>query len=298
MSSIIDNKIFLERSKEIHGDSYDYSLTEYFKMKFPVIIICPRHGKFEQLPMNHLRNKTGCPNCSKVKNIDDFKIKANLIHKNKYNYSLVKFNKSKDKIVIICNEHGKFEQTVNSHLRGRGCSLCSKNKKMTTDEFINKAMQIHGNMYDYSLTNYRNMKTKIDIICKEHGTFMQSPDSHLKGFGCTSCSEFSKGESIIKEIINKLNIEYQTQKTFDGCRDINKLCFDFYLPKLNLCIEFDGRQHFEPIEFFGGIKSFNKLKRKDSIKNKYCEDNNIKLLRIPYCEIDNIEKIISEELWL
>lgn len=91
-------------------------------------------------------------------------------------------------------------------------------------------------------------------------------------------------------------IEYIKQKSFEGCVYKNKMQFDFFLPDFNLCIEFDGIQHFRPIEYFGGINALNEQINKDNIKNKFCYNNNIKLIRIPYYEYDNIEKILNLEL--
>jgi very-short-patch-repair endonuclease len=83
------------------------------------------------------------------------------------------------------------------------------------------------------------------------------------------------------------HITYFSQKTFEDCRNINVLPFDFYLPEFNTCIEFDGRQHFEVVDAFGGIKDFEKLKINDIIKNKYCSDNGIRLIRIKFNNIKN-----------
>jgi hypothetical protein len=124
--------------------------------------------------------------------LDDFINRANKIHKNKYDYSLVNYKNSQSKIKIICPEHGVFEQIAATHLKGGNCLKCSyKNRndsrKLNTKKFIKKATQIHGDKYDYSLTNYIGNINKVKIICPEHGVFEQEANSHLQGHGCKKC---------------------------------------------------------------------------------------------------------------
>lgn len=149
-------------------------------------------------------------------------------------------------------------------------------------------------MYDF--TNYKNIKSKVVVKCPKHSIFETSAELLLNGYGCSSCGKKSNGEERISEYLIFNKIEYIKQKSFDGCVYKNKMQFDFFLPDFNLCIEFDGIQHFEPIEYFGGIDSLNKQIDKDNVKNDFCSINNIKLIRIPYYEYDNIEKILKFEL--
>lgn len=224
--------------------------------------------------------------------------KAKEIHNNKYDYSLTTYIKSNIKIKINCPEHGIFEQTPVSHIRNnkpRGCPLCS-GKNKTTKQFIIEANKVHNNKYDYSKVNYINSSTLITIICPTHGEFMQRVNTHLSGHGCPNCNK-SKGELCIEYHLLKNNISYISQKTFNDCiGDNKKLKFDFYLPQYNILIEYDGKQHFTPINYFGGIKSYLMTKKYDEIKNKYAGDNNIKLIRISYESFDLIEKIILENI--
>jgi len=216
--------------------------------------------------------------------------KAKEIHGNKYNYSLVKYINNKTKINIICPEHGEFKQSPDIH-KTHGCPLCTK---VYTEDFIKNAKKIHNDKYDYSLVDYTTARTKIKIICKKHDIFHQIPNNHLSGKGCPRCKE-SKGELIIHNILKKYDIEYTSQKTFKGCKYNRLLRFDFFINKYNLCIEYDGEQHFKIWNLFE--KDDEKLKLrilKDSIKNKYCIDNNINLLRIKYDE--NIIKKLTDYL--
>lgn len=220
----------------------------------------------------------------KYKTTDEFIKKSKDIHGNKYDYSLADYINSKSKIKIICPIHGVFEQTPNNHLsKKQGCSKCSGKYKKTTIDFINDAKKIHGDKYDYSLVEYKNIYTRIIIICPIHGIFKQKPEHHMNGNGCPKCNS-SKGEKIISNILKTKNFDFETQKMFNGCIYKRKLPFDFYLPNYNLCIEYDDIQHYEPIEFFGGEKAFIKNQNRDKIKNQYCKDNNIVLIRIKYDE--------------
>lgn len=232
--------------------------------------------------------------------------RANLKHNSKYDYSKLKYKNAWSKVVVICHEHGEFLLEANSHIKGTGCKLCgyieSANKQSSSKEdFIKQANVIHSNKYDYSLVEYKNCKTKVKIICSEHGVFEQTPNSHINGTtsqGCPCCKE-SKGELKIREWLKINNIQFETQKTFNGCKGKRLLRFDFYLPDYNLCIEFDGVQHYRPFSWNYKvskevkINNFEEVKLKDKIKSDFCKNNGIKLLRIPYWKIKNIDKILS-----
>ena len=148
--------------------------------------------------------------------------------------------------------------------------------------------------YDYSLVDYTDSKTKVKIICPKHGVFEQIPSGHLNGRGCSKCKE-SKGEKIIRAYLMGNNIKFISQKRFKDCRDKYPLPFDFYLPDYNTCIEFNGRQHYVPVELFGGQNQLNKQKKNDRIKMMYCDKNKIALIIIKHNE--NVgEKLINEIL--
>ena len=292
----LNTNIFIEKSKNIHDDKYDYSLVNYINCETKIKIICPEHGTFEQIPIDHLYNKSGCPYCGGTmkSNTNKFIEKSNKIHNNKYDYSLVKYINENKKIKIICSEHGIFEQTPNNHLSGkRGYPYCGGTMKSNIIEFIKKSNLIHNNKYDYSLVNY---ETKIKIICPEHGFFEQTPHSHLMNHGCPLC-QISKGEEKIKLFLEKNNIIYKKEHKFKDCRYKQPLKFDFYLSDCNICIEYDGEQHFKKWNSNRETDdSFNIRKIRDQIKNTYCKNNNINLLRIKYTQFNEIENILTEKL--
>jgi len=149
------------------------------------------------------------------KTTDEFIISAKKIHGNKYDYSLVEYINAKIKIKISCKKHGIFEQTPNNHLRSDGCPLCKKNKKVTLSEFIKRSKETHGNKYDYSQVVYINTKTKVKIICPEHGEFEQQPEKHMKKNACPFCGGSNKKTlKIFTEISNiKHNNKYDYTNT-------------------------------------------------------------------------------------
>jgi very-short-patch-repair endonuclease len=182
-------ELFIQKSIEIHNNKYDYSLVDYKNTKTKVKIICPDHGIFEQIPKSHY-NGHGCPYCANnVKmTTEQFIVKSNKVHNNKYDYSLSNYINAKSKVKIVCPEHGVFEQTANSHLFNHGCSKCYGNDTKTTEQFIKESKEIHGDKYDYSLVEYVNNKQKVKIICKKHGVFEQSPIKHIYKRGCPKCA--------------------------------------------------------------------------------------------------------------
>ena len=294
----VNIEMFIERANIIHNNKYDYSLFEYQKSIVPNKIICPEHGIFLQSANVHLSGH-GCPKCGIIKilnvtrhTLKQFIDKSNTIHKNKYDYSLVEYKNTDTKVKIICPTHGKFEQKPDHHLSGHGCPYCRG--KLTQNMFIDKSNVIHDNKYDYSNVTYINSITNVIIICPKHGDFFQTPEKHLMGRGCRTCND-SKGELEIRKILKKNKIYFIKQHKFINCKD--KLClpFDFYLPVYNLCIEYDGEQHFKPLKFFGGEDGLLDNIKKDSIKDSFCKDTNIKLFRIRYDEVisERMEYIIK-----
>ena len=284
---------FIENARKIHGYTYDYSLVEYINMKTKVKIICKKHGVFEQEPSNHINRKCNCPYCSGKKLTTElFILKSNISHKNKYDYSLVKYVDTKTKVKIICQIHGIFEQLPSAHIYKKiGCPDCSGNKSLTTEEFIGKARKTHGDRYDYSLVEYKTSQAKVKIICHIHGIFEQIALNHLNGTGCPVCNS-SKGEIQIEKYLQENNIKYIRQKKFEQCKNKQSLPFDFYLPELNICIEYDGEQHYKSIPYWGGDKYLKYIQNNDKIKTKYCKTNNIKLIRIRYDVCGNKLKMI------
>lgn len=300
---------FVEKANQVHGiGTYDYSKVKYVNMHKEVMIICPKHGEFLQTPSNHLSGK-GCRMCgierlSEIKKLTtkEFIEKANIKHGiGTYNYSEVFYVDSNTPIKIICLKegHGYFWQTPSAHLSGEGCPKCGGTKKLTIEEFIEKANRVQGiGRYDYSKVNYVNNCTDVIIICPIHGEFLQTPSDHFQGCGCLLCNKKSKGEIKITQFLTNNNIKFEREKRFSDCKNILSLPFDFYIPKYNLCIEFDGKPHFQNINWNGKMtneemkENLKSNQLRDQIKNDYCKEKGINLLRIRYDE--NVEEKLME----
>ena len=283
---------FIKRSTQIHNQKYNYSLVNYFDNDTKVTIICSIHGQFEQTPQSHLSGSE-CNKCSHAKlrkPLLTFIDKSNLIHNKKYDYSLVEYKNNKTKVKIICPIHGEFEQVPSHHLNGCGCNKCGNNIK-SKDFFISESLMVHGDYYDYSLVDFIDTNTKVKIICPIHGEFEQRPRHHYKGAGCQICNE-SKGERIIRQYLIGNDIQFIPQKRFKDCRDKKPLPFDFYLPEHNICIEYDGEQHFKIKDAWGGAKALENTQIRDKIKTDYCNFKGIDLIRFNNKNITNIKEII------
>lgn len=199
MAEKLTTEDFINKAKQIHGEKYDYSLSEYINAKVKVIIVCSTHGEFMQVPNNHKKGH-GCDKCARdeqsrrqILSNEEFIRKAKTAHGDKYDYSLARYVNAKTKVKIICSTHGEFHQTPDSHMKS-GCLKCGlkdmadKNTK-TSDDFILEATKIHGDKYDYSMVNYTGNKIKVIVICKKHGVFETTPSNHLFNKGCPSCAE-------------------------------------------------------------------------------------------------------------
>lgn len=204
MNKKLTKEEFIEKARNVHGDKYDYSKVKYIDNKTEIIIICPIHGEFKQTPNKHLLGH-GCINCIKNKRYtnESFKERAIEIHDNKYDYSKLDVNNrdEKGRVCIICPIHGEFWQKPEKHLQGKGCKECGRERikiklSSTKEEFIKRAIKIHGDKYDYSKVKYNNANSDVIITCKIHGDFKQTPSKHLLGQECPKC----KNHNITNEI--------------------------------------------------------------------------------------------------
>lgn len=406
---------FVRRGRGVHGERYDYSLVDYKRKDKNVVIICREHGSFTQTPSNHVRQESGCMKCGGryQPTIDEWRTQAQLVHGDRYDYSLVEYVASQVKVKIICANHGIFEQTPNNHVgQGQGCAGCAGLASPSTDEWIARARAVHGDRFDYDLVHYVNNTTRVQIACRLHGVFEQIPKSHIKGSGgCPKCigrgfttpewitkaqevhgdtydysqveyvntttfvtivccihgpftqapyvhvrdqcgcgkcagyglsdaewivrarevhgdlydySEFayvnqqlkcrvicvdhgpfevsmnnhignrsgcplcsgSKGEALVARVLDALGIDYLVQWSDPSCRDRSLLLFDFCLTEFKALIEFDGIQHFEPVRWCKSMTQaeaqaqFLATQRRDGIKNEWALDNGYALLRV------------------
>jgi G:T-mismatch repair DNA endonuclease (very short patch repair protein) len=274
---------FIEKAKKVHGDKYDYSKFIYIDIKSRSIIICLKHGEFQQTPSDHINCKSGCPKCANfLKNKDTrwtteiFIEKAKEVHGDKYDYSLVDYKTAIINIIIICKIHGPFDQTPYTHLNSGGCSKCSFikmgiNTRKTVNEFIEKAKEVHGDIYDYSKVICEGMASKVIIICKIHGEFKQNAMSHLQGCACPSCRSRSYSKIQIKWLkfmsIANPSLQYIGN---GGEHRIKGTLYhaDGFIPETNHVLEFHGCFFHGCIECYPERDKLNPLNKK-SYKELY-----------------------------
>lgn len=305
------NDYFIKRAKEVHGDFYSYEKTKYLGWYEKVEITCPIHGSFWQEAGNHLHGY-GCKKCgydrthnSNKETKEGFIRNAIKKYGDEYDYSLVDYKGCYAPVNIICKKHGVFQMGPTYHLSGHRCPKCvseemTKLRSSTTDEFIRKAKLIHGDKYDYSKVSYVDRWNPVIVACPLHGDFEQTPNAHLAGCGCPRCKQ-TKGEAIIQDYLDKKGIEYFKEYKLPNTSlfcDRKYLLVDFFLPKENTIIEYNGQQHYYPVSIFGGEKTFLLQQERDFTLRQYCSENGIKLIEIPYNERKNISKILDKKLKL
>ena len=310
------NESFIKKARKVHGNKYDYSKVDYVNATTKIKIICPEHGKFEQVAGSHLSGH-GCPECVGLKKhtSDSFIEKSREVHGNVYDYSKVEYLRSHEKVIITCSNHGDFEQIPTNHLQGVGCPVCFGTSVHTNESFIQKAKEIHGDVYDYSKVNYVNAHEKVVITCPDHGDFEQTPNNHLNGQGCPKCTgRQSKPETEIVDLITSLGLQ-----VVHGDRSVIKpLEIDILVPEAKLAIEFNGNywhsdQQKPKSYHFDKTKAANEAgyrmihvwegdwaARRDQIKRiiiNACGKTNEKPLNARDCKVEEIEmKAINEFL--
>jgi len=301
---MLTDETFQLKLKNVHGNKYT-TLEKYINYNQKIKIKCNVCNNIWKISCKHLLYGRGCPKCGIIKRTktkEEFKNELMNINDNKYELIGDYINaKTKTKIKCkICENEWDVKPT---HLISSksGCPKCnnkesSLRQRKSNDQFLLDFNKVHT---QYSIIGtYINVKTPIEIKCNKCDlTWKSIPNSLLNGNGCPFCKQ-SKGEEKVKKYLDENKIKYIYQYKND-CKDKYILHFDFAVFKDNELfglIEYDGFQHFKSVKYFGGDDKLLETKKKDNIKNKYCEDNNIKLLRIPYTKRKNIDEIISE--WL
>ena len=238
---------------------------------------------------------------------------AKSIHGNRYDYSKSIYVNNRKKIEIICHIHGSFWQKSDGHLNGRGCKACGYEKngntsRLTQQEFLQKCEEIHETRYDYSRVRYIDSHEKVQIGCRKHGWFWQSPVVHVhQKSGCPKCNR-SVGELIVEDWLINQKISYICQMKFGDLTNGKRgwgLRYDFYLPNHNTLVEVDGVGHYKDgIGRWVGkhqltAGDYKQIKENDEIKTLYALRNKLRLLRIPYknrTDTKNIIPILEKEI--
>lgn len=281
---------FISLAQKTHGLKYSYSKVNYVNTSVPVTITCKEHGDFKQRPYSHY-NGTGCFTCDRqVEFIRQAKIK----HRGYYDYSKVVYQTHYHKVVITCKYHGDFKQIPHMHISGGGgCRLCAaRDMSKVREDFIRKARLVHGDKFSYENVIYIGSKIPVKINCQVHGVFSTPPNSHVSGrSGCPRCKE-SKGETAVRSVLENIGVEFFQEYKIA----LFNFRFDFFIPDYSLFIEFNGKQHYGPIEVFGGISEFKETVRRDKAKRALVEEFGGKLLCIKWSDILIAKEVIEKEI--
>lgn len=300
-----DDKI--NEIKKIIGDEYkiisiDYISNDWIRSR--AILWCGIEGhEYIDVSFKSIINGNiiGCKLCRKNKHI--LKIKENVEKVNKKLIEVKKYNEKdyhKSRIIVSCgNEKHELIETslnkiINSNVKCKDCIKEDNINKMML--YINSTQYKFNKIVKYCESDY--IKSMVEITCPKDETHiftMRFSNFKYEGKRCPHCG-MTYGEQEVANVLKRYNIKYKFQYKYKDCRFINPLPFDFYLPDYNILIEYDGKQHYESVDLFGGEKGFKYTKQNDGIKNQYCKNNNIKLIRIPYWCFNNIEEILIKEL--
>lgn len=301
----LDSTQFTKALAETNGE---YScISEYNGRKSKVTI---KHNKcgheFEMAPNNFIAGSR-CPKCamqSRIKKLtkthDEFVNEVKELVGNEYKV-IGEYRKATIKIEMKHNKCGNiYKVKPNDFLAGHRCPYCYGTPKKETEEFAKEVYKISNGEYEL-VGEYKTALSKTKFKHNKCGKYYYArPNDFLSGYRCPYCKS-SKGEKIIEDILISKNIDYKRQYRIKECRDKKPLPFDFAIMENNkviALIEYDGELHYKKVDYFGGKKQYLDRVRKDKIKDQYCKNNNIKLIRIPYWEIENIEKIIDTQLAL
>lgn len=266
----------------------------------PILHKCLIDGyEWYTAPANILSAK-GCPKCSgNIKKTQEEYIEE--VENINPNIEVMdEYINMKTPILHKCKIHNiQWITSPSSILQGCGCQKCGKeklyvNKAKTHEEYIKELKRINKNIIP--IGKYINSITPILHKCLiDNYEWNARPGNVLLGNGCPKCNN-SKGETQVCLWLDNHHIIYESQKKFKDCCDIKPLPFDFYLPNHNIAIEYDGEQHYRPVKYFGGNNAFNRTIKHDRIKNEYCKNNGISLLRIPYYK--NVEEELNNFLFI
>lgn len=279
---------------KLHGEEYEYFHETYKGVSKNIKVKCKTHNHIWNVRVMELLKGQGCPKCRYIKSgenlvlkVPEFIERSKKTHGDKYDYSKVhQFKTQEEDVLIICPTHGEFEQNPRSHYTGSGCPRCwedIRSEVLTSpwEDVLKSFREVHKNKYEYNRSDYENSSSKLRITCPKHGEFRQDVTLHKYGSGCPVCNS-SRGEKDIEFQLRDLGVGYEHQKKFPELS--NRYRYDFYIPDINTIVEYNGVQHYEPIEYFGGEKSLKNTQRRDKIKKQYCLDNGINYEIIRYDE--------------
>ena len=276
-------------------------LSEYVDMYSKMTFRC-KCGKLFETNWHEFNNKKfpkrQCNKCGRKKPNDKNKITCESIKKylkdNNYTCELV------SEIYVDCDSKLEFKCECGNHFfaswsniknMSGTCKICAMSP-ITHEDYLNRISN-YLDRFDV-ISKYKGSDKNIDIKCKKCGyiTHQRAKHTYERGIYCPCC-DGTKGEQYISNYLSKNNIDFILQYKFEDCKHINPLPFDFYLPKYNMCIEYQGQQHYYAVDFFGGENKFKEQTKRDKIKKDYCDNNGITLLEISYKNFNNIDEILD-----
>lgn len=299
---------FKKELKDLYGD--EYILLSKYKNSVTRVLVKHKCGhEYYVYPLNLLKGKSHCPKCTAKRMASQFRLSykkvKNYIEERGYVLLSKEYKNARTKLKIKCPEGHIFKMNFNNFQQGQRCPICAniKNGERCKKDIkeIEKIVKKYGFKIIKWVGEYKNRNSKFIIECPYGHQTETSVASFLNTKGCCSICNESKGERTIANFLLKNKIKFKKQYKFNDCKGLERpLPFDFAVldkkGNIKCLIEYDGEQHYIPREFFGGKEYLRKRKYYDNIKNKYCKKNNLKLIRIPYFEFDNIEQILSNKI--
>ena len=263
---------------------------EYNKCDEYLTVMCPE-GHIYETTFSNFQGGFRCKECAGLKKLSFNEVEDIIREKGYELVSLKEEYKNVHSVIKLkCDKGHVYSTKFYSFKQGHKCPYCTQRK--VSFETVKQNIENEG--YKLLSDTYSRNNENLDMECPKGHIFKLSYNRFQCGSRCTVCNS-SNGEKVIAQTLDSMNIKYKAQYRFKDCKGDNKtLPFDFYIEEERIALEFDGIQHFEPVDFFGGQEEFYKQQRYDAIKNQYCKDNNIKLIRIPYYEFNNIENLLKE----
>lgn len=301
----ITTKEFKDKVLDIWGDEYTV-LGELENMSTSIWVRHNKCGHEWMVSPQNLLNHHGCPICANnvTKTTEEFKQSVFDLVGDEYEV-VGEYVNSKDKIHFIhkkCKSNGgkdfDFDMTPKDFLSGQRCPKCGGTMRKTQNEFEGIIRNLVGDEYTV-IGKYESMHTKITIRHNKCGTeYMVRPDMFVhRGNRCPVCNE-SHGEIAVRTLLTDMHIVFEAQYKIPDCKNIKPLPFDFAIldvsNSLVALIEYDGIQHYNAVERWGGEENLKMIQENDRIKTEYCKTNNIPLLRVPYWDFDDIENIVRK----
>ncbi|MCU9614895.1 hypothetical protein OEV98_15225 [Caldibacillus lycopersici] len=282
---------------------YDLKLKEtvYVNARTPMKYSCLICGYEGTKTVSNLQAGKGCKGCSTIENSNKqrlpYDVVKSIIEARGWTLVSKEYVSNQEKLHLLCDKKHPVFMNLNNFRNGKGCAKCSGMESPTFEQRKAEFLKLNLDLLDAS---YKNTNSPLKYKCLECGYIGEkSWKSAKNGYGCLACSPSSVGEKMIAEWLLQKKIKHIRQYRINECRNNKPLPFDFAVfdsqNHLFCLIEFDGEQHFNARDFFGGKEAFLKRQENDQIKNTFCRENKIKLIRISYLEQNQINRILEQQ---